>query len=194
LVFVSTQLPEHDVSAPQVVPHWPPEHVSPVAHTPPHSPQFAESVAVSTHAPPHFARPGSHTKSQALALQVAEPNAGALHAVVQFPQCRGSDEVSMQAPPHAVRPVSQAIEQALAEQTALPFAGVGQALPQSPQLSAFCVTSTHEPEQALNPPGQTFVQPVGGGAHTSLTPHVTVQVPQCFGSFIKFTQAPLQFV
>jgi len=49
LLAVSTQLPEQDVSAPQLVLQTPPEQLSPTAHTLPHCPQFAESVAVSTH-------------------------------------------------------------------------------------------------------------------------------------------------
>jgi hypothetical protein len=86
LFVVSTQLPEHAVSAPQVVLHWPPEHVSPTAHALPHCPQFVGSLEVSTHPPLHSARPGSQTKSQTLALHVAVPNAGALQVVVHDPQ------------------------------------------------------------------------------------------------------------
>jgi len=177
LLVVSTQFPEQAVSAPQLVLHAPPKHVSPTAQTLPHCPQFAESVAVSTQPVLHFARPGSQRKSQTLASHVAVPNAGALHAVVQLPQCCGSAAVSTQAPLQAVRPASHEMEQVLAEQTALPFDGGGHALPQSLQLSALLVTSTHAPAHAFRPPGQPLVQPKLG-AQTSVTPQAVVQLPQ----------------
>src|SRR5689334_20778505 len=76
---VSMQLPEHAVSAPQPVPHTPFEHDSPTAQGLSHCPQWAGLFEVSTHSPPHFARPESQMKSQTFALQIAVPNAGALH-------------------------------------------------------------------------------------------------------------------
>jgi hypothetical protein len=79
-------------------PFW---HTSPVGQALPQPPQLAGSLSGSTHALPHFTKPGRQTKSQVPELHWAAPLVGTSQALPQLPQLAASVSKSMQAPPQA---------------------------------------------------------------------------------------------
>jgi hypothetical protein len=76
--------------------HAPALHVWPAAQAVPHAPQSLASLARSTHACPHFARPAAQLAAQAPTLQTS-PLA---QVFPQAPQFNGSCPASTHAPAH----------------------------------------------------------------------------------------------
>jgi len=99
-VFVSVQMPLHDVRPPPHT-HLAPMQLAPLLHTLPHAPQSNGSVVRSTHAFAQSVRPGPHVAVHTPSEQTwLGP-----HLIPQPPQLSGSLFVSVQTPEQRVPPL-----------------------------------------------------------------------------------------
>jgi hypothetical protein len=131
-----------------VVPHVPFAHVSPIAQTLPHMPQFMGSVCVLTQLIPHWTRLGAHELEHLL----AEQTSFAAHFTPHAPQCRGLLLVETQASPHRVVPIGHSTVHIPNEHCA----PSGHLLPHLPQFSRSRVVTVQVPLQSVEPVPHTF--------------------------------------
>jgi hypothetical protein len=160
--------------------HVPASHIWPVEHALPHAPQLPALAWVSTHWPLQSVRPGRH------AHWPPSQTWRSPHCLPQAPQFLGSFVRSRHRPLHRSSPAAH-------WQTPPWHAELkrgSQALPQPPQLSKFVLGSMQPapPHEICPAVGQRHCPP----AQVVPAAHLSPQRPQLFGSFERFTQAPLQ--
>jgi hypothetical protein len=114
-------------------------------------------------------------------------------ALPHAPQFATSVARLRHAPLHAVKPAAQTVEHIAKEQTAIPPFAVGlHTLPHPPQSLGFDARSTHCPLQSIGrvPCEQAHAPFTHCCPPTQARPHT----PQLAALFVRFTQAPPQFV
>src|SRR5581483_6662288 len=177
----SLQAPGVQLTRPASHTHAPATQVAPMAHWLPHWPQLNGFVCRSTHAFEQLVRPASH---ETVHIE-SEHTCFAPHVVVQLPQWAGSLVVSVQtllqrcspgAQPHV--PPTQKVPPR-------------HTMPQPPQLSPSLLVSTHELPHTVWLLAHCDVH--AELEHTWPGPHTVAQSPQCCGSDVSSTHAPLQF-
>jgi hypothetical protein len=145
--------------------HAPPAHDCHDRHARPHPPQFALSLAVATHAPPHSVVPAAHAHAP---IASHTPPVGAAHA----PDVRGVAVHCTAPPTHAVVP-DCAHPPLPVDVHAVP--SVAHTFPHSVVPASHCVV--HAPSEHTRPAGHTLPHP-----------------PQCDASLAVVTHAPLHSV
>jgi hypothetical protein len=163
---------------------WPETQLAPGSHARPHAPQFAESVARSTHALLQLTAVAGQVAAHALAVQTG---VGAAQAFPHEPQFAGSEVTSVHAVPQAILGAAHA----LTHFPDMQLEPAPQALPQLPQLDGSVARSTHAPPQLVLVPGQVATH--APAEQLGVMPlQALPQLPQFLVSLESVTHAPEQ--
>jgi len=117
-------------------PQTPATHITPLGHLMPHVPQFASSVCVSVHVPPHMSSIGAVQTGRHMPPMHVVPLP---HIVVQVPQfwLVFSGVHALFSPPHCMLPLGQR------QSPASHVAPSGHGMPHPPQLFSSVCVLTH---------------------------------------------------